>query len=384
MTVFRDLCWSLAGASVLFYILAIIAGLRFGRRAARPARLPDKAPEVALLKPLHGTDPALVQNLESFFRLNYPHKEYVFGVTTVDDPAVAAVEELRRRHPEAQITQTVGDEPSTNRKVGKLLRMLRRPPSSEILVISDADVLVKEDYLQRVVAELCSSPRVGMVTCLYRGVAPRRSLGAKLEALYINTDFTPTAIFSYYIEPMRHAFASTIAIRQSTLEEVGGLTSVKNAFGDDFALARRVAGAGYQIVLSSSIVTMATDRISLAEFWGRQMRWARVDRKIRPVSLARIGINGPFWALALMIACSFSAPSVASAALVLGIRLAMTAITLRTVLGLPVRIADLVLTPVKDLVMQAVWLGSLFGNKVEWRGRKLRLLRTGEMKELGP
>jgi ceramide glucosyltransferase len=368
---------------MLYYVLATLSGLMFARRAATPVPLPDNAPQVALLKPLHGTDGALAENLESFLNLNYPHKEYVFGVTTLNDPAVAAVEEVRRRHPEARITQTVGDEPSTNRKVGKLLRMLRNPPSSEILVMSDADVLVKSDYLRRVVGELCG-PRVGMVTCLYGGVAPERSLGAKLEALYINTDFTPAAIVSHYVEPMRHAFASTIAIRQSTLQEVGGLGSVKNAFGDDFALARRVAAAGYGIRLSSSIVTMVTDRISLPEFWDRQMRWARVDRKIRPTSLARLGINGPFWALTLMLASGFTGVSVAAAALALGARVVMTASMLRAVLRLPLRLSDLALTPIKDLVMQAVWIGSLFGNKVEWRGRKLRLLPTGEMKELGP
>lgn len=382
MAVIRDVIFVCCCASVAYYGVATIAGVLFARRARKLHSIPQQPPSVALIKPLHGYDPELTANLKSFLELDYPEKEYVFGLTSKSDPALHAVEEMQKRYPSARIRQTVGDEPTVNRKVGKLLRMLRQPPQAEILVMSDADVRVENDYLQRIVSELTASDRVGMVTCIYRGLAPPGSLGARLEMLFINTDFTPTAILSFYIETMRHAFASTVAIRQSTLKQVGGLETVKNAFGDDFALARRVAAAGFKIELSSSIVSMMTGSMSLREFWDHQMRWARVDRKIRPPSLARIGINGPFWAMLLLIASGFSWPWTIFAAVVVAARVAMAAWTLRKVLDLPLRIADLVLTPLKDLIMQSVWLTSLVGDTVEWRGRKLRLSPTGEMEEI--
>ena len=46
------------------------------------------------------------------------------------------------------------------------------------------------------------------------------------------------------------------------------------------------------------------------------------------------------------------------------------------------RVTDIVLTLVKDLILQGVWIRSLVGNTVEWRGRKLYLLPNGEMQEM--
>ena len=382
MAIIRDVLFVFGCASIVYYLMSSAASLLFRQRAAKPHCLPNDPPSVALLKPLHGSDDHLLENLESFLTLDYPIKEFIFGITNEEDAAVLVLEEIARLHPNAHISRTTGDEPSVNRKVGKLLRMLRQRPASEILVMSDADVRVEPDYLRRIVSEITASDKVGIVTCAYRGIAPPGSLGARLEALFINTDFTPMAILSYYIEPMRHAFASTVAIRQGTLEQAGGLESVKNSFGDDFALARRVAAAGFKIELSSSIVSMMTERMTLRDFWDHQMRWARVDRKIRPTSLGRLIINGPFWALAFLLASGFSLPSLGVATAVLLVRLAMTALTLGPVLRLPLRLADLVMTPVKDLIMQVVWIVSLVGDTVEWRGRKLRLLPTGEMEEV--
>ncbi len=368
--------------SVAYYALASFAGLRFARRAAKCPPLPEELPAVALLKPLHGCDEELAANLRSFMELDYPRKEYIFGITTADDPAAAALHEMKRSYPDAQIAETVGDVASANRKVGKLLKILQRAPESEILVMSDADVRVDRDYLNRIVAELEADRSVGLATCLYKGIAPAGSLGARLEASYINTDFAPTAFVSHLLEPMRHAFASTVAIRQSVLKEVGGLEAVQNCFGDDFALARRVAAQGYRIFLSSSLVTMVVERTSLREFWQRQMRWAIVDRRIRPVSLARMLINGPFWALALCLASGLGWPWGLAAIVTAAARLAMAAVSMRFALRLPVRFADLLLTLPKDLVMQVIWFASLMGGTVAWRGRKLRLLPSGEMEEV--
>jgi ceramide glucosyltransferase len=382
LTAIRDILFVFCCFSIVYYLLAIAAGLLFSRRAVQPPVLPADLPSVALLKPLHGYDDNLPANLRSFMDLDYPKKEYIFGITTEDDPALRALNDIKRDYPEASISQTVGDEPSSNRKVGKLLRMLRQPPESEILVMSDADVRVDRDYLRRLVGELEADTQAGMVTCAYKAVAHQRSLGARLEANFINTDFAPTAILSYFLEPMRHAFASTVAIRQSTLKEAGGLETVKNSYGDDFALARRVSSKGYKIRLSSSIVTMVVEEAPFRDFWSRQMRWAMVDRKIRPISLARMLINGPFWALLLFLASGWGWLWLAMAAAAVAARLVMAVITLRQVLRLPVRLADLLLTPLKDILMQAVWFRSLVGNTVEWRGRKLRLLPTGEMEEV--
>ncbi|HEV7966098.1 MAG TPA: glycosyltransferase [Candidatus Acidoferrales bacterium] len=369
--------------SLAYYVLVTVAGLLFARSARRLRPAISGRPSVAILKPLLGWDEALAENLASFVNQTYPAKDLVFGIHSTDDLARRAVETVRLSYPSAMITETVGDEPSSNRKVGKLLRMLRNTPPADILVLTDADARVDHDYLQRVISELTQNNRVGMVTCASKAIAPASSLGARLEASFINTDFTPVAFLSYYLEPTRYALAATIAIRQDTLKEIGGLESVRNCYGDDFALAQRAIAKGYQIRLSSSIVTTTVGKTSLREFWTRQTRWAIVDRRIRPVSQIRLFINGPFWASLLLLLAPFAPRAYVLIALTtIAARLAMATIFSKQVFRLPARAADIALTLVKDLIMQGVWIRSLSGNTVEWRGRKLYLLPNGEMQEM--
>lgn len=369
--------------SLAYYVLVTVAGLLFARSARRSSPVISGRPSVAILKPLLGWDEALTQNLASFVNQTYPAKDLVFGIHSTEDSAHQAVETVRLSYPAATITETVGDEPSSNRKVGKLLRMLRSTPSADILVMTDADARVDQDYLARVISELTHGNRVGMVTCASKAIAPAGSLGARLEACFINTDFTPATLLSYYLESTRYALAATIAIRQETLEEIGGLESVRNCYGDDFALAQRAIAKGYQIRLSSSIVTTTVGKTSLREFWTRQTRWATVDRRIRPVSQMRMLINGTFWASLLLLLAPFTAGAYVLVALTtIAARLVMATVFSKQVFRLPARAADILLALVKDLIMQGVWIRSLMGNTVEWRGRKLYLLPNGEMQEM--
>jgi len=373
--------------SLVYYVLVTVAGLLFARRARHSSPAIPGRPSVAILKPLLGWDEALTENLASYFNQNYPPKDLVFGINSPDDQARRAVESVRLSYPSATITETVGDEPSSNRKVGKLLRMLRNTPPADILILTDADARVDPDYLARVISELTQNDRVGMVTCASKAIAAAGSLGARLEANFINTDFTPAAFLSYYLEPTCYALAATIAIRQDTLKEIGGLESVRNCYGDDFALAQRALAKGYEIRLSSSIVTTTVGEMSLRDFWTRQTRWAIVDRRIRPISQMRLLINGTFWASLLLLLAPFVPATYGLIALAtIAARLAMAAIFLKQVLRLPARAinrtVDVLLTLVKDLILQGVWIRGFFGNTVEWRGRKLYLLPNGEMQEM--
>ncbi len=378
LSVLRGLALCAILASAMLYLLQCLAGAGFARRARRRPPAAEEL-EVALLKPLHGFSPGQLAAVSSFLDIDYGRRRLVLGLTDKDDPARRIVEELHRRSATVPIEVVVGEEPATNRKVGKLMRLAASAGGAPILVMSDADVMVERDYLRRIVAELAADPSVGMVTCLYRGLPFSDRLAARLEALFVNTDFAPMAMLSYYIEPMRHAYASTIAAKREALEAAGGLAAVKDSYGDDILLARRAARAGYEIRLSSAAVTTLTEQESFADFWAQQVRGARVDRRIRPISLGRILVNGPFWALVLLALSRLSAEACWLFAAAVGLRMAMAAFTLRIALRLPTGLLkDLWLVPIKDLIMAAVWAVGLTGNTVEWRGRRLMLLGGGK------
>jgi ceramide glucosyltransferase len=151
---------------------------------------------------------------------------------------------------------------------------------------------------------------------------------------------------------------------------------------DDYFLGKMVADSGFEIRLSSSIVTIAASRKSFADFWNHQLRWVRTYRTTRPISLAMILLHGPFWALAFLIASGLSPAAVAAVAAVIAARTSMAWFITDRVLKLPEQARDAWLTPFKDLIMTAVWFGSLLGNKVIWGGRQLEILPDGTMREV--
>src|SRR5216110_1071012 len=84
-------------SSNIFLVLVLVAALRFHRiarsAAANAAAIPDSSlPAVTMLKPVHGMEPRLAENIESFFRQDYPDFEIVFGARSADNPALRVVE----------------------------------------------------------------------------------------------------------------------------------------------------------------------------------------------------------------------------------------------------------------------------------------------------
>jgi ceramide glucosyltransferase len=370
-------------SSLAYYAAACLAGLRFAlESAAAPKPLPDEPPSVLLLRPLHGFSEQMLQNVRNLLEVDYPAKKFVFGATSDQDGSALIVRAIEREYPSSDVVVTIGQGHAGNPKVGKLLWMLDHAPQAEVLVMSDADGRVRRDHVRRLVGEL-GEDKVGLVTCIYCGKPASGDIGARLEALFINTDFAPIAILSKYIESARHAYASCIAIRTNVLDSIGGLDAVKDCFGDDLVLARNVAAAGYRIKVSSALVTTTPEEKTVSDFWRHQLRGWRVDRRIRPISLGRIFINGTFWALALLPLAGFSAAALKLAAGTLAARLIMSAVMGVLVFKLPFKFTDMLLVPFKDLLLAGLWTASLIGNTVEWGGRQRRLTADGKMQGVG-
>ena len=77
-----------------------------GRRAIEPADDGD-LPGVSILKPLKGVDDRLLDNLESFCRLDYPRYEIVFCVQGASDPALRVARKVKETHPGREIVNVV-------------------------------------------------------------------------------------------------------------------------------------------------------------------------------------------------------------------------------------------------------------------------------------
>jgi len=369
--------------SLLYYAAATVAAIRFVKRTTSPLLpLPKIPPRVTVLKPLHGSSNSLAANLVSFLEIAYPRVDFYFGVENYEDAAAEIPVALRQRYQYANITLVVGEEPDcSNHKIAKLVKMADRAEKADVFVLSDADVSVNRDYLRRIVGELISDDKIGIVTCAYRA-RPSGSFASRLEALYVNTDFLPQILLAEMIEPMHYALGATIAIKRRVLEAAGGFRAVKDMLADDFYLGNFTNAQGYEIKLSASLVTLTCEEKSFAEFWHHQLRWARTYRTVRPISIATILMHGPFWALMLLAVSRGSAAAFAALALVVATRLAMSAAIVARVLKMPEMLTELWMVPFKDLIVTGVWFASLLSNKVTWAGRQFKVIRGGAMREV--
>src|SRR5713226_3604280 len=170
MTIFVVLPAAAVAVSLFYYAAATLAAIRFAERAsAPPPPIPKIPPRVAVLKPLHGKSNSLAANVVSFLEVAYPRLDYFFGVADYEDAAAEIPVALRQRYQYANITLVVGEEPNcSNRKIAKLVKMADRAEKAEVFVLSDADVSVEREYLKRIVGELMSDDKIGIVTCAYR------------------------------------------------------------------------------------------------------------------------------------------------------------------------------------------------------------------------
>ena len=102
ISICRGIVLVLAIAPLAYYVVAIIACVRFFRRE-RPKPLPDFRPPVSLLKPVHGVDFGTYENFRSFCRQDYPEYEILFCVNDLSDPAVPIVKKLMADFPGTSI-----------------------------------------------------------------------------------------------------------------------------------------------------------------------------------------------------------------------------------------------------------------------------------------
>ena len=95
MTIFIILFTALF-ISIAYHILVYIQSLiniKNDRKFLK-ANKDNFFPSVSILKPLKGIDDDLERNIKSFFELDYPEYEIIFGFHSNDDPAIKIVEKL--------------------------------------------------------------------------------------------------------------------------------------------------------------------------------------------------------------------------------------------------------------------------------------------------
>lgn len=372
----------LAVAGMGYFLAATVAAHIF--LAARRAPLAPFAPGVSILKSLKGLDPGMIDAFRTHCRQNYAGEyELLFGVASLDDAAVPAVQQLQAEFPERAIRLIECPERlGANGKVSTLAQLVPHA-HYEFLLVNDSDIFVSPHYLDRVMAHFAppqarpyqQPPRpVGLVTALYRGRA-HGTLGSRLESLGIASDFMPSVLVARMLEGgLRYGLGSTLAVSRDSLQSIGGFETLVEHLADDYELGERIFKAGYRIAISSDVVETSVPAYTWRGFCDHQLRWLRTVRDARPGGYAGLLFTQGFTlALFNVLASGFSPLSLWLLALTFFLRLSLAMTVGAQVLADHQVLPILWLLPLRDVVATCLWIAGFASNTIVWRGERFHV-----------
>ncbi len=349
-------------------IQQVIGTMLVARFASRAPAEPLCYPPVSLLKPLCGVEPLTELALESFFLVEYPDFQVVFGVHNAADPVLEIVERLRARYPARDVAVVIDATlHGSNRKISNLINMLPAA-KHEMLVMSDADIHVPPYFLDRVVAALLV-PGVGLVTTLYTALPGTPALATVMGANQINYNFLPGALLARKLG-REDCLGVTMALTKPVLAQAGGLQAVANHLADDQVLGRLVRAQGYALTLAQVIPATTVPEANFEALLRHELRWARTIRALVPIPYAASALQiSLFWALLVVVAAHGAA---AAWVLFFGVLLVRYGLARRIdrTLGLA-KAGEAWLFLVRDVVSALIYVASFCGNHVDWRGQRM-------------
>ena len=364
--------------STIFLLLTIAGVVRFRSEAKELSgnRIDNSEfPPVSVLKPVHGMEAQLRENMESFFRQDYPSYEILFAADEEDDPALSLVRELSARYPNIPCRILVTGKPPWPNPPAYCFYRMAEVSTHEILVTSDSDVEVAPNYLREVVTPMLDK-NVGMVTCLYRG---KNAAGfwAGLTAIGMSVEMTAGVLVANLLEGMKFGLGPTIAVKRDALNKIGGYQATGDYFANDFVIGNLIAKAGYRVVLSEHVIDHVVSQKNFHKMWENQLRWAKSTRYSRPKGHFGSGLIFaiPYGLIGLAAGLSLGMP-------VLGWSLLGAAMLNRMleswivgwgVVRDRVALAQFWLCPLRDLLGFIVWTASYTGAKTAWRDSRYEL-----------
>jgi ceramide glucosyltransferase len=374
-----------AVTSSIYCGMVLVAAIRFGLRRRREQRAPaDFLPALSVLKPLHGTEPGMERNFESFFEQDYPNFELLFCARQETDAGLQLARRVGARYPQVAARYITCGEPMPKFHNAKVYS-LAKPDSeakNDLFITSDADVRVQPDYLRRMVQTL-KDPHVGLASCVYLGTAHEGAgLSSQLDAVGKSVEMTSGVLVADMLEGTKFALGATMAVRRKSFQQVGGFEELGQFYADDFVLGNRLAAQGTGVLLATHVIRLM---VQDSPFWlsfRNQLRWMQSTRRSRPWGHFGSGLTFaiPFGLLGLVWGV-FSGHAWLGALWLLAMvvnRWVQAASILRA-LGDAQWMRGTLIYPLRDFLGFVLWLASYGGDNFYYRGKIYKLREGGRV-----
>jgi ceramide glucosyltransferase len=358
------ICISSGGIHALSVALATP---RCARRSGRtPA--PKNAPPVTIVQPLCGVETFSRETLRSIFALDYPDYEIIFCLASAEDPIAPLVRGAIDTNPQRPARLLIGDDRvSANPKLNNVVKGWKAA-RNEWIIIADSNVLMPEDYIQRLLARW--RPNTGIVCSPPIGSRPA-SFGAEIECGFLNAY---EARWQYAAEALGLGFAQgkTMLWRRDILEAGGGIEALGAEIAEDAAGTKLIHAQGLDAHLVNQPFQQPLGVRRLKDVCGRQLRWAKLRRATFPLHFAPEFLTTSLVTIgsAALAAPEFGLSVWASVALAAVFWYAAEAF-LTLMAGWPLSWQSLPAWIVRDLLLPLLWAQGWTGHNFVWRGNAM-------------
>lgn len=369
--------------STIYAGLVAVAADRFHRRRERAEdRKETITPAVSVLKPLHGAEPGLRENLESFFQQRYdgPH-ELLFCARHAEDAGLGIARDLARQYPHVRTRLLTCGEPEFPNPKMYSIAVMAQAAEADLLLTSDADARVSPDYLERVVQEM-QDPNLDLTFSLYCAHADTSEFYLHMDVLGKSVEMNAGVLVADMLEGTNFSLGVTVLQRNDVFARVGGCAELGSYWAEDFVLGNRLAKQGRGVRISPEVVQLVVTASSAAHSFQNQLRWMQSTRRSRPLGHLGTGLTFamPFALLGAAVAVMRGNAGVALLFLLAGWanRALLSASVLRA-LGAAHVLRESLLYPVRDVYGFVLWLCSYLPADTRYHGTQFRIMPDGRL-----
>ncbi|GAB1402354.1 ceramide glucosyltransferase [Elusimicrobiota bacterium] len=264
---------SAVGASFLLTLVFLFCVIIFREKINHSPSAVEitRYPKISLLKPFKGVDDSIEENLESYYKLDYPDYEIIIGVETLSDPCVYFIEKVKRRYPNIKtVIIATGLHQMLNPKVDSLTKLAQRA-TGEIYWLNDANTRVKPDMLKRLVSEY-ERNNSKIVFSPIKGTGGN-SIGSIMENAYINLFLSGGVISAWKLFHKTVIVGKSMFMEKASLDKLGGYKIFGKYLAEDYVMGQIYRENKMPVSTNCVWVTNYNSSTSVKDFTGRVYRW---------------------------------------------------------------------------------------------------------------
>ncbi|MBP7462144.1 MAG: glycosyltransferase [Candidatus Delongbacteria bacterium] len=360
------------GISLGLWMVCIVLIMSYPVNRAVEVCVESELPMVSILKPVKNWEAGLVENLKSFFELDYPRYELIFGLDEPDPAIENPIRDLVSHFPQVEVKIVMtGREKIQNPKIDTMIK-LEPYCRGDLYWISDSNTRVDPGFLSMAVRTQTQTGS-GLVFFLIRGSGTGR-LGSLVENLYLNSFVSGTIVAAWHLAGIPIVVGKSILIDRKALDRCGGWPAFRPYLAEDYMMGAIFRKNRIKVTTNYHWVVNTNHHSTLKGFFSRISRWSTMRFAINPWSFGLEILLNPIWLAVILIPwLGWWSGAVIMIKIVLDgvvyLGLSRENRTFSRIVLLPL------VTCIKDGLIFIAYLKAMVDRRVDWRGRKLRVGR---------